>query len=138
MVEKIGTRFGGFGDLTAAANTSRIVSSDGWTASYMVMRSVACLVQIEELSNTPEATWQPVAATQSYPAGDGDGDGNGQGNGQGNGLRAAFWTAFDNSEYFSVKPAPMTPQPIGTRDTPSASDFAVSPALHLQPNGAAC
>jgi hypothetical protein len=27
--EKTGTRFGGFGDLTAAANTSRTVSSDG-------------------------------------------------------------------------------------------------------------
>jgi hypothetical protein len=27
--EKTGTRFGGLGDLTAAANTSRMVSSDG-------------------------------------------------------------------------------------------------------------
>jgi hypothetical protein len=32
--EKTGTRFGGFGDLTAAANTSRMVSSDGWTTNY--------------------------------------------------------------------------------------------------------
>jgi hypothetical protein len=31
MEEKTGTRFGGFGDVTEAASTSRIVSSDGWT-----------------------------------------------------------------------------------------------------------
>jgi hypothetical protein len=31
MDEKTGTRFGGFGNVLAAANTSRIVSSDGWT-----------------------------------------------------------------------------------------------------------
>lgn len=40
--EKTGTRFGGFGELTAAARTSCITSSDGWTASYIVMRSVNC------------------------------------------------------------------------------------------------
>jgi hypothetical protein len=32
--ENTGTRFGGFGDLIAAANTSRIVSSDGCTTNY--------------------------------------------------------------------------------------------------------
>jgi hypothetical protein len=32
--ENTGTRFGGFGDWIAAAKTSRIVSSDGWTTIY--------------------------------------------------------------------------------------------------------
>jgi hypothetical protein len=31
--ENTGTRFGGLGDLIAAANTSRTVSSDGWMPS---------------------------------------------------------------------------------------------------------
>lgn len=31
MDENMGTRFGGLGDFTAAASTSRTVSSDGWT-----------------------------------------------------------------------------------------------------------
>ena len=34
MEEKTGTRLGGFGELAAAANTSRTVSRDGWTPSY--------------------------------------------------------------------------------------------------------
>jgi hypothetical protein len=38
--ENTGTRFGGLGDSTVAANTSRIVSRDGWTTSYEVTRSV--------------------------------------------------------------------------------------------------
>lgn len=33
MDEKTGTRLGGLGELTAAARTSRTVSSDGWTTS---------------------------------------------------------------------------------------------------------
>jgi hypothetical protein len=37
--ENTGTRFGGFGDWTAEAKTSRIVSSDGWTTSYTGTRS---------------------------------------------------------------------------------------------------
>lgn len=42
MEEKTGTRLGGFGESTAAANTSRTVSSDGWTASCCG-HSLSCL-----------------------------------------------------------------------------------------------
>jgi hypothetical protein len=38
--EKTGTRFGGLGDVAAAARTSRTVSSDGWTTSCVGTRSV--------------------------------------------------------------------------------------------------
>jgi hypothetical protein len=38
--EKTGTRFGGLGDVAAAARTSRTVSSDGWTTSCAGTRSV--------------------------------------------------------------------------------------------------
>lgn len=41
MEEKTGTRLGGLGELTAAASTSRTVSSGGCTPSWMVMRSVS-------------------------------------------------------------------------------------------------
>jgi hypothetical protein len=40
MEEKTGTRFGGLGDVTAAASTSRMVSSDGWTTNCRPTRSV--------------------------------------------------------------------------------------------------
>lgn len=36
----MGTRFGGLGEFTAAASTSRTVSRDGWTPSWLIMRSV--------------------------------------------------------------------------------------------------
>jgi hypothetical protein len=39
--EKTGTRFGGLGDEAAAARTSRMVSSDGWTTSYAGAGSVS-------------------------------------------------------------------------------------------------
>jgi hypothetical protein len=39
--EKTGTRFGGLGDVAAAARTSRMVSSDGWTTSYAGAGSVS-------------------------------------------------------------------------------------------------
>lgn len=40
MDENTGTRFGGFGEVIAAARTSRTVSKLGWMTSCMVVRSV--------------------------------------------------------------------------------------------------
>lgn len=39
--ENIGTRFGGFGDITAAASTSRTVSREGWIPNCMVGHGVS-------------------------------------------------------------------------------------------------
>jgi hypothetical protein len=55
MDEKTGTRLGGLGELTAAAKTSRTVSSDGWTTSCRMVSDGLLGTLSRAQRNVPEA-----------------------------------------------------------------------------------
>jgi hypothetical protein len=65
--ENTGTRFGGFGELTAAAKTSRMVSSDGWTTSCKghTLSSIRSQGHQHERWNIPVAPYPPDEAPKA-------------------------------------------------------------------------